>query len=106
MVLEDGRSALSRHVGRRTPRAAHLALYKKGSFMLPFCLLRDLPILQELQAFAVEILGMLGLHPMAATVEQDEACIRAAIENFHSTAHGIEAVFSASETQHRALDLA
>src|SRR5580692_4696939 len=65
-----------------------------------------LPVAEKVDAGAVEQVAVLDHHPVAASVEQREARLRASLENFHGAADWIETIVDAPEAEHRAADFA
>src|ERR1700679_1873438 len=66
----------------------------------------SLAVAEKVDAGAVEQFAVLDHHPVAASVEQREARLRASLENFHGAADWIETIVDAPEAEHRAADFA
>lgn len=63
-------------------------------------------VVQKIAAGAIEQIAVLHHHPMPATVEDDEACLRTPLEYLHRSSDGIETIIDPPKTQHWAADLA
>src|SRR5688572_12738318 len=64
-----------------------------------------LPLGQEIDAATVEECAMLHLHPVAALVEQDHACVRRILDHLQCAAVRVELVVGAPEAEDRCLEL-